>query len=181
MQKCDVPFRGAARFGFIKKLSGERNGRTLFAPTAICGVIGVCAIIFSGYVSQYCVYVLCGNAKLYDVLKQCVKCVRISKKCAGKHKRAVEDASPYMVCKVHNKVWITQVQIKMRNENRSALVSYQIIFPPHITMSGDTITLSGSPLNRVRSASSPTFTEPTRSDMPAISAAVQVIASMPFS
>lgn len=97
----------------------------------------------------------------------------------GKQVRAVEGASPYMVCKVHNKVRITQ--IKMRNENRSALVSYQIIFPPHITMSGDTITSRGSPLNRVRSASSPVFTEPTRSDMPAISAAVQVIASMPFS
>ena len=117
----------------------------------------------------------------YGILKQCVKCVRISKKCAGRHKRAVEDASPYMVCKVHNKVRITQIQIKMRNENRSALVSYQIIFPPHITMSGDTITSSGSPLKRVRSASRPTFIEPTRSDMPAISAAVQVIASMPFS
>ena len=105
--------------------------------------------------------------------------VGLSQDWTGKQVRAVEGASPYMVCKVHNKVRITQ--IKMRNENRSALVSYQIIFPPHITMSGDTITSRGSPLNRVRSASSPVFTEPTRSDMPAISAAVQVIASMPFS
>ena len=63
----------------------------------------------------------CGGVNLYKPcrrIKAGERCsplppfVGLSQDRAGKQVRAVEGASPYMVCKVHNKVRITQVQIK---------------------------------------------------------------------
>ena len=40
----DVPFWGVARFEIVQTMYANKGGRTLFAPTIVCGVIGGCVI-----------------------------------------------------------------------------------------------------------------------------------------